>query len=411
MPSFETQSELKAARKRAAVSVALNISLALIKAIVAVKANSSALLGDAIHSGTDVLASAAAYVGLWVAGRKHPSFPYGLYKAETVATLVTSLAVIIAAYEIGRQAVLGPERLPDVALALPVTVFCLVVALVFGLQQLRAGERLNSPALKADARDYLADSLSTGVVLVGLIATSIGWPVDRWAAAAVSLFVFRAGGVLMITALKDLMDGAIDRETEREIIKMVEACPQVTGVKKCLSRTAGGRFIIDIDVIMHTPSHQVADQVADRLEEDIPKEFPRVVMARIRPHYGKGHVTKRLVPMTGPGGNLAAHMGSAPWFLFETIDKKEMSVVREYLENPFWQEKRKKGFLVGRWLLSLKPDQLGMSENDKQEGTAVALLRESGVEIEIVSKANFMTNLAVFPMADYTSVPENDEQN
>lgn len=88
------------------------------------------------------------------------------------------------------------------------------------------------PALKADARDYLADSLSTGVVLLGLVATSFGFALDRWAAVVVSLFVFRAGGELLFMAVKDLMDGAIDRETEREIIQMVEACPRVTRVKK-----------------------------------------------------------------------------------------------------------------------------------------------------------------------------------
>lgn len=406
MSSPETLAELKAARTRAGVSIGLNISLALIKGVAAVKANSSALLGDAIHSGTDVFASAAVFVGLWVAGRKHPSFPYGLYKAETIATLVTSIAVIVAAYEIGRQALFGPERLPDVALALPVTFFCLVVALTFGLMQMRAGERLNSPALKADARDYLADSLSTAIVLIGLVASGLGWPVDRWAAAAVSLFVFRAGGVLLMMAVKDLMDGAIDRETEREIIGLVEACPRVTRVKKCLSRTAGGRFIVDLDVVMHTPSHKVADQVADRLEDDIPKAFPRVVMARVRPHYGHGEILKRLVPMTGPDGKLAEHVGAAPWFLIETINTKNKSVMREYVENPYCREKRKKGFLVGRWLLGFKPDELAVAAGDGQQGTAVALLKESGVEIQTVGPDNFKTKGAPFPMAYKPSTPE-----
>ena len=92
----------------------------------------------------------------------------------TIATLVTSVAVLLAAYEIGRQAILGPQRLPDVGIALPVALLSFVIALVFGLIQQRAGKKLNSPALIADARDYLADSLSTAVVLVGLIASWFG---------------------------------------------------------------------------------------------------------------------------------------------------------------------------------------------------------------------------------------------
>lgn len=341
---------------------------------------STALIGDAIHSATDVFASMAAYVGLWVAAREHPSFPYGLYKAETVSTLITSIAVIIAAYEIGRQALFGTERLPDVTIALPVAAISLFIALGFGLYQLRAGRRLNSPALQADARDYLADALSTGIVLIGLVATKFGYAVDRWAAAVVSLFVFRAGAALLITALKDLLDASIDRETERAIIRMVEEHPRITRVKQCLSRTAGGRFIIDMDVVMHTPSHRIADHVADRLEELISKKFPLVVMARVRPHYSSDKIIRRLTPVTRPEGEPSAHFVKAPWFLIETMDTEAGKVLkREFVENPHLRVERKKGLLVGNWLLSLKPDEVVIT--DAHKGTATVLLREAGVEI------------------------------
>lgn len=375
-----SQVDLKKARRRAALSIALNIFLAVGKGIAGVISSSTALIGDAIHSATDVLASMAAYVGLWVASREHPSFPYGLYKAETVATLVTSVAVIVAGYEIGRQAIFGAERLPNVAIALPVAAISLVIALAFGIYQLREGRRLNSPALQADARDYLADALSTGIVLIGLVGTKFGYQVDRLAAGVVSLFVFRAGAALLITALKDLLDASIDRETEREIIKMVESHPRITKVKQCMSRTAGGRFIIDMDVIMHTPSHKIADHVSDRLEELIPRKFPRVVMARIRPHYAGEDVIRRLTPFENPDGKVSDHFAGAPCFLIETVNTKKNEVLkREFIENPHSNAEKKKGLLVGDWLLTFKPDEVVVPEG--HHGTAIALLREAGVDI------------------------------
>ncbi len=147
MMTSQTQSELKSARTRALISIGVNIFLATVKGVAGVLSGSTALLGDAIHSGTDVFASMAAFIGLWVAGRNHPSFPYGLYRAENVATLVTSIAIILAAYEIGRQALLGSEKMPDIAMALPVAFVCLLLSLGFGLLQLRAGKRLNDPGL------------------------------------------------------------------------------------------------------------------------------------------------------------------------------------------------------------------------------------------------------------------------
>ncbi len=385
MASEKTKQDLSAARRRAAVSIGLNLTLAIGKGVAGFISSSTALIGDAIHSATDVLASIAAFVGLWVAGRDHPSFSYGLYKAETVATLVTSIAVIVAAYEIGRQAFFGTNRLPDVAIALPVTAISLVVALLFGRYQLREGKRLNSPALEADARDYLADALSTGIVLLGLLGTRFGFPLDRWAAAVVSLFVFRAGAALLIKALKDLLDASMDRETERKIIQMVEQHPRITRVKQCLSRTAGGRFIVDMDVVMHTPSHRIADHVADRLEILIPQKFPLVVMARIRPHYSADTIIDRIIPVDRPDGGYSRHFVKAPWFLIETVDMRNASVIKkQYVENPFVDVKKKKGLLLGKWLLSLKPDEVQVP--DVHAGTAVTLLRESGVEVRTLPK-------------------------
>ena len=380
MTSNQSRKKLSEAKKRAIVSIALNLFLALSKGLAGVLSGSAALIGDAINSATDVFASTAVFVGIWVAGREHPSFPYGLYKAETVAVLITSVAVILAGYEIGRQALFGVPSLPDVGIALPVAAISFLIALGFGLIQLRAGRRLNSPALIADARDYLADSLSTAVVLLSLIAVPFGINVDRLAAGIVSIFVFYAGGHLFVGALKDLLDASIDRETEREIIKFVEEYPRISRVKRCFSRKAGGRFLVDMDVELRTPSHKVADLVSDRLEEELLVEFPGLVMARIRPHFAVGEFSRRVIPVQSPDGELSVqNLASAPWFLVETISNKSKDVKkRQFIENRYKSAKKKKGLLVGRWLLKLKPDEVVAEERDS---VALVLLKEAGVEI------------------------------
>ncbi len=374
--------EIKKARTRAAVSVCINLSLAFGKGIAGILSGSSALLGDAIHSATDVIASAAAYIGLWLAGRRHASFPYGLYKAETVATLVTSIAIILAGYEIGRRALLGPGTIPDVKLALPVALVSLVLTFSFGFYQLRMGRRFHSPALVADAKDYLADGMSTGVVVISLVGAYFGLNLDRWAAGAVALFVFWSGGQLLWRAVLDLMDEAIDRDAEREIISLVMSHPRVEKVIQCLSRNAGGRFIVDLDVVLRTHSHELADRVSHSLEHEICRQFPRVVMARIKTHSRQPERIRRLTPLKEPGGPVAEHLARAPWFLLEVVDRSSRETIRqENLQNPHWQAETKRGFLVGKWLLEYNPDQLLVTR--EKEGTAFALLKEAGVEIKM----------------------------
>ncbi len=376
----KANSELKRAKILALLSVSVNLFLAVIKGYYGVISGSQALLSDAIHSATDVIGSLAALIGIWVAGKKHPSFPYGLYKAETLATLISAIAILLAGYEIARRALLGPAIEPDVAIALPVTIFCLAVSLSFGLMQIRAGRRLASPALVADGKDYLADSLSTGIVILGLAVNYFGFNVDRWAAALVAVFVFRAGGTLLIEAIRELLDASIDRQTEREIIRLVESDPAVIQVKKTMSRTAGGRFILDMDIVLKTKSSTAADKVADRIENEIIANFPRVVMARVRSHFAESEDFIRITPVEGPEGRIADHFAKAPWFLVEILDPSNWNIKeRRLIENPYRDAERKRGFLVGKWLLSFKPDQVIIAR--AHGGTAEALLKEAGVQI------------------------------
>lgn len=377
------RTEIKKARNRAAISVIVNLLLVAGKGAAGVIGGSAALLGDAVHSAADVIASATTFFGLWLAGKHHPSFPYGLYKAETLATLVTSVAVMLAGYEIARRAVLEPETIPDVAVALPVAVVALVITISFGLYQLRAGRRLHSIALEADARDYLADGLSTSVVVISLIGAYFGLRLDRWAAGAVAVFVFWAGGQLLWRALRDLMDEAIDRNTEREIIEQVESHPRVEHVEKCLSRMVGSRFMVDLDVVIRSHSFELAHRIAHWLENEIRRRFPLVVMARVRTQYRQSEQLLRLTPVKAPNGSIEVHLAKAPWFCMETVERSSNKISRrEYVQNPYWQAETKRGFLVGKWLLDFKPDQVFVAR--EKEGTASALLKEAGVEVILV---------------------------
>ena len=376
--------EIRQARKRAAFSILLNLLLTLGKGVAGVVGGSSALIGDAIHSATDVVGSLAAWFGLWLAGKKHPSFPYGLYKAETLATLVTSVVVMIAGYEIARQAFLGPIRIPDIALTLPVALLSLVIALGFGFYQLYTGRRLHSKALEADARDYLADGLSTLVVVISLVGGYFNLSLDRWAAGVVSLFVFWSGGNLLWRAARDLMDQAIDRDTERDIIELAESHPYVERVEQCLSRMAGGRYIVDLDVVFRSGDLSLAHRIGHHIEDDIRSRFPRVVMTSVRIHSHEPGDIHRMTPVGAQGGEIEASLTRAPWFLMETLDRGSGSTIdHEYVQNPYCEAGTRRGLLVGKWILGRKPDQVVVVR--KNTGTAFVLLEESGVEI-VVSK-------------------------
>jgi len=265
----------------------------------------------------------------------------------------------------------------------PVAVFSLVVTIIFGLFQLHAGKRLHSIALEADARDYMADGLSTSVVIISLIGTYFRLHLDRWAAGIVAIFVFWSGGQLLWRALRDLMDEAIDRNTEREIIGLVESHARVKHVEKCLSRKVGSRFMIDMDVVIRSHSLEVGHRISHWLENEISRRFPLVLMVHVSTHCHQSAQLCRLTPVMAPNGAIGVHLAKAPWLCVETVERDSNEISdREYVQDPYWKAETKRGFLVGKWLLTYKPDQVFVAI--EKEGTASALLKEAGVEVILV---------------------------
>ncbi|HIP82631.1 MAG TPA: hypothetical protein EYH19_03495 [Desulfocapsa sulfexigens] len=91
-----------------------------------------------------------------------------------------------------------------------------------------------------------------------------------------------------------------------------------------------------------------------------------------------------------PEGKLnVQHLASAQWFLVETIntESKEMKK-RQFVENRYKDAKKRKGMLVGRWLLKLKPDEVVAEDS---ESVALLLLKEAGGEF--VHPSSFVSTM------------------
>ena len=99
---------------------------------------------------------------------------------------------------------------------------------------------------------------------------------------------------------------------------------------------------------------------------------------------------------------MSHHLSSSPWFLLEKINRKNGVVRREYIENPFWQESKKKGFKVGQWLLSLKPDIMVINPATHKQGVALTLLEQAGVEMITERQRQERSGRTPLPMYNQT---------
>ena len=97
-------------KKIALYSTVLNFFLTLAKGGIAVISGSTAILAETIHSLTDVMGSLAVWIGIVISRKKSPTFPWGLYKVENIAAIISAFFILLMAYEVGKNTLLTEAR-------------------------------------------------------------------------------------------------------------------------------------------------------------------------------------------------------------------------------------------------------------------------------------------------------------
>ena len=146
-----------------AYSIGINLLLVGIKVLLSLLSGSVALIADALHSSTDVISSITVLAGIKISRRKSKNFPYGLYKVENFVSLLSSIFIFLAGYEIvhtvfSEQQSLKIKYLPY---AMGGVLLTLAITFAFSWFEMKKGREIGSPSLIADAEHIRTDMLSS----------------------------------------------------------------------------------------------------------------------------------------------------------------------------------------------------------------------------------------------------------
>jgi cation diffusion facilitator family transporter len=169
------------------VGIGSNLALAAFKCVAGFLSHSFALVADGVESFSDVVSSTVVFFGLKFAIKPpDEEHPYGHGKAEPIASIVVSLALIVAAVFIGVESIQKIEE-PH-PLPLPYTLWVLLavvgVKVVLSRYVTAVGKGLKSSAIESDAWHHLSDAITSGFAFIGIsIALWTRNPAaDDWAA-------------------------------------------------------------------------------------------------------------------------------------------------------------------------------------------------------------------------------------
>ena len=250
-----------------------NLFVLILKVIVGFSTGSLAVLGDAIHSLSDVANNVVAWFVIRLsnepADREHP---YGHKKFETLAVFGLAGFLTVLGFELILRAL---QRESTVIVSsnwgLLMMAFVLLANILLAAWEHRWAKKLGSDILVADASHTFSDVLTTLAVIVGWQLSSRGFAwLDTICAVGVGCLVLYLSYGLYKRALPGLVDEfAID---PRELTVAVRSVSGVESVKTVRSRWLGTNRAVDMVITVDrelsiADSHEIADSIESLIEE------------------------------------------------------------------------------------------------------------------------------------------------
>ena len=267
-------SQLKA--RASLVGAAINVFQASIKISFGIFGQSAALVADGIHSLSDLLSDLLVIIAVRLGSREADyEHPYGHRRFETIATVILGISLIIIGGGI-TWAVLNrmehPEKLP-IPTALTMGIAALSILINEWLYQYtkRIARKTRSKLLLANAWHQRSDAVSSIVVLFGIGAVILGYPLaDAIAAIVVALMVAKIGFNLVMDSIKELVDTSLPPKLIAEIRTVILDIKGVEGIHLLRTRQMGEDALIDAHIVVDpritvSEGHAIGDIVRDEL--------------------------------------------------------------------------------------------------------------------------------------------------
>jgi cation diffusion facilitator family transporter len=258
-------------------AVLVSVGLGAVKIITGLLGHSYALIADGIESMLDVVSGLVVAGSLKIAAQPpDEKYPYGYGKVEPAAALVISSGLLAAAVGIAIQSVREirtPHHVPA-----PFTLIVLVLVVV--AKELlfrflfRAGESIDSSAVRTDAWHHRSDSLTSLAAFIGICIALWGGedyaPADDWAALFASGVIAFNGVRLFRTAWREIIDASLPESVIDDIRQIARHVDGVAGIDMCRVRKSGLGTWFDIHVEVDgdmtvRDGHDIAHLVKDAL--------------------------------------------------------------------------------------------------------------------------------------------------
>lgn len=286
--------EQKMIKQVSAVGIFGNILLVIFKLFAGIIGNSAAMVSDAVHSASDVVATLVAFIGVRASKKEADSkHPYGHERIECVASLILGSILFMTGIGIGiasiKKIILGQsdgiESPKEIALI--AAIISIATKEVMFRYTRAVAKKLNSDAFMADAWHHRSDAFSSIGSLIGIGAAMLGFKImDPIAGLIICIFIFKIAFDVIMVAISKMLDTSCGKEYEDKMTNFISAQEGVIGVDLLRTRTFGNKIYVDAEISVDGDLRlREAHSIAERVHNEVENNFDNIkhIMIHVNP--------------------------------------------------------------------------------------------------------------------------------
>ncbi len=263
-----------------AVGILSNLLLFVMKIVVGIASNSTAIIGDAINNLSDFLSSLITVFGFKLSSlppdREHP---YGHARFELISGFVISIIMLYLGIDVFRESFLQILN-PDSLLSSPTMFIILFISVIVKIFQMLFYRRMfnitKSEVIEANIKDSRNDVLITSSIIIGIWVQSIsGYRVDGFLGILISILIIWSSLTMLKDFVHDLLGSRPDEALIEGIQNIFDSADDIIGYHDLIIHSYGvNRHYATVHVeIDKDTSLEDAHTIIDKLEYRVLKEF------------------------------------------------------------------------------------------------------------------------------------------
>jgi cation diffusion facilitator family transporter len=295
MPLQSIDDRQKKIRSITLWGILLNIFLMALKLVSGILIGSSALIADGVHSLSDLATDFVVLIGTRLSSKPaDKTHPYGHGKLDTIASILIALVLLVISFGLiwsaGISIYQHKHNYPGYMILVVASVSVISKEILFNITR-KVSRITQSTVLYANAWHHRSDSFSSFAVLIGGVASLLGWGhADQVATIIVGFMIIGVAGKILFDSLIELSEHSVDSESIQKIENVLSKETDISSWHALRTRKLGAELFIDVHVLVDPAwsvqkSHDISMKIEGKIKKELSK--PSNILVHIEPDQEK----------------------------------------------------------------------------------------------------------------------------